>query len=140
MNWLNINWNNNFFYDQNWNKILQVDQPTADTSKLLKNYLLDEQYKRSWFDMLLNTLGIKTYYNEWAIWYIQMIVNYFLWILSFIALLVLLYWFFLMFLQKDSKEAISKSKKYIIASFISIILIWISFYLTSFIFYIILRR
>ncbi len=60
-----------------------------------------------------------------ASYYISTVINYFLWILWFIAVLILLYWFSLVFTDKTD-EWIKKWYKFIKMASIAIIVIWVS--------------
>ena len=66
-------------------------------------------------------------------YYISKVINYFLVILAFISFLVLLYWFSLVFTDKTD-EWLKKWYKYIKMAAIAIIVIWISWLFSMWIF------
>lgn len=66
-------------------------------------------------------------------YYISTVINYFLWLLAFFTFLVLLTWISMTFFWK-SNEWIKKWKKYIKISTIVIIVIWVSWLISMFIF------
>jgi hypothetical protein len=69
--------------------------------------------------------------NDPAILYISKVINYFLWILWFIAFLVLIYWFSLVYTGGDSSASFQKWTKYVKGAIIAIIVIWISWLISS---------
>ncbi len=60
-----------------------------------------------------------------AVIYTRIIVNYFLTLVWFVALIILIYWFYMMF-GNSHEEGVKKAKKYITWSVIAIFLIWVS--------------
>jgi len=70
-----------------------------------------------------------------AEYYISKVLNYFLSITWFISFLVLAYWFSLVFTEK-SDEWIKKWYKYIKMASIALIIIWLSWLISTWIFYI----
>ena len=67
--------------------------------------------------------------------YISTVLNYFLYILAFISFIVLIYWFSLVFIDKTD-EGIKKWWKYIKITIIALIIIWISWLFSIWIFHI----
>ena len=81
-----------------------------------------------------DTNEIQTKQSPIAYW-ISKIINYFLALLSFIAVIVLIYWFSLVFANKTD-EWVKKWYKYVKFATIAIIIIWISWLISSWFFYI----
>ena len=69
-----------------------------------------------------------------AIAYIQYIINMALWLAAFIALIILLYGFYLMFFAKQ-EEAFDKAKKIVIGVAVALFLMGLSWIVIQFLFY-----
>ena len=117
------------------------DNSSTENSKIIvkESFLGDES--NTWIvDQFLEEVWIKKYSSEnWsAVSYIQEVVNYFLSILAFVALVVLIYGFYLLlFSWQWFDEWYRKAKKYIFVSGFSIIVIWVSWLIVSWLFYIV---
>ena len=72
-----------------------------------------------------------------AITYIEKIINYFLWIISLIALIYLLYHWFLMVTAAWDDEKYKKWWAWIKYATIALVWIWVSWFFVSLIFYLI---
>ncbi len=128
----------------NTKKIISNSPPTDKIDELSKAYILWEDKRESLLEKIADILWVKPFIEKEkkysAINYIRSIINFFLAILSFIALVVLIIWFAKMLLSFwKSQEAIESAKKYILAAIIAILLIWLSWFIISWIFTIIYR-
>lgn len=74
-------------------------------------------------------------YNN-ATSYIQNVINYFLWIIAFLALVMMVYSFYMIFFSGKGDDAVAKAKKYMFWSIIAIVVSWIAWYIVSLMFYI----
>lgn len=74
--------------------------------------------------------------EDTATWHVQSVVNYFLWIIAFLSLIMIIYSFYMIFFSGKGEEAVWKAKKYIFWSIIAIVVSWIAWYVVSFMFYI----
>lgn len=125
-----------FYYDYNqgstaiwdeteiWN-IIQTDVINNNDSSL--NKLLE-----------LFQLSDKQRYNSWtskAIYYAKMIVNLLLWLVSLIALVMLIFAFYLMFFSTQ-ESGMTKAKQVLKWVAIAITIMWLSWFIVSFIFWI----
>jgi len=111
-------------------------QSPTDNSVLLTKQMSDSDI----FSKLVDILWVQYYATSQnpALYYIKIVVNYFLWILAFIALVVLIYGFYsILFDWKKSEESLQIWRKYVKASIISIVWIWLSWLIVSFIFYVV---
>lgn len=112
-----------------------TENPTADAWQIARDQTTQDQWV---LDRVLHNFGIWDHtQDDWsAINYIQTVVNFFLILVSFIALLVLIYWFYLMFFG-EHEETFQKAKKYVINSSIALLVMWTSWFIVSFILYIV---
>ena len=76
--------------------------------------------------------------GQWVFWYIQYVINIALSLVAFIAIIVLIYWFYGI-LFTESQEGIKNAQKTVKWAFIAIILMWISWVIIKFMFYIIIK-
>lgn len=67
---------------------------------------------------------------------IQSVMNYFLWMIAFLALVVIMYWFYLILFSGKWEEAVWKAKKYLFWWIIALVVSWISWYIVSIMFHI----
>lgn len=74
--------------------------------------------------------------TEWLLPYIQYIVNIALSLVAFIAVIVLIYWFYGI-IFRDSQEGISNARKTVKWAAIAIVVMWASWLIVQFMFYII---
>lgn len=87
---------------------------------------------------MLDLFGINYAWPDKAISYVQIIINYVLALLGFIALLFIIYSFYMIFFGK-SDDAIANARKTIIWASIAILIIWLSAYIVNFLFYLYAR-
>lgn len=80
-----------------------------------------------------------TSWNDSAVSYIKSVINYFLLLVWFVALIVVIYWFYLMLFSSEHDDAYGKAKKYIFNWTIALIIMWVSWFIVSFIIYIVER-
>lgn len=122
---LSFGWWTDFPYDNPWSS-------TSDTKQIAK----DNIWNSGLLDKLLSTIGINNNI-DWATGYISMAVNYFLWIVAFIALIVVIIWFMQMLTSSEHDESFQKAKKYVKNWSIAILVMWVSWFIVSFVFHII---
>jgi len=123
-----------FFYnyeikDQNINK--------TEIATILKQDSVDPQNSTLYkFRKILRLTGRN--YDNWdktlAVDYIKRIINIALWLVWFISLILTLYAFYLMFFSKQ-EEWFEKAKKILKWVIIAIVIMWLSYFITSMIFY-----
>ena len=112
------------------------DNMNLDISSILKNSI-DVDWQ-NWFKRLLNLfMPDNTIYN-WGNWpsilfYIKTIVNFLLWFISLIALILLIYAFYMIFFKKD-EAGITSAKQTIKWVAIALVVIWLSRIIVSFLF------
>lgn len=87
---------------------------------------VDELIDKAWLGDY-NTDGSATLY-------IKNLIDFFLAILWFVALLILIYWFYMLLSKDNSEETMWKAKSIIIRAFVAITIIWFSRLIVSFIF------
>jgi hypothetical protein len=76
--------------------------------------------------------------GEWVLWYIQYVINIALSLVAFIAIIVLIYGFYGI-LFGASEEGIKNAQKTVKWAVIAIILMWASWAIVRFMFYVITR-
>lgn len=108
-----------------------TSNPTTDAGTVLKN---SNQWG-SLLESLLDIFGINYAWDQKAISYVQVLVNYVLAILWLITLWLILYSFYMVFFGK-SEEAIGNARKTIVWSAIALFIIALSAYIVNFLFYI----
>lgn len=126
---------NDFYYETNPNNTTYTDN--LEIWKIVKwdaikpsQSILNKMLKLFW----LNT----TTYNQWpqkAIFYLKMILNIILGLVSFISLILIIYSFYLMFFVKE-EEWFTKAKKTLTWVFIALAIMWLSRFIVNLIFYI----
>ena len=85
----------------------------------------------------LDLFNINYSSENWkAIAYVQVVINYVLSLLWIIAVVLIMYSFYSIFLSSKSEEAISNAKKTVMWASIGLILVGVSAYIVNFIFYI----
>lgn len=75
-------------------------------------------------------------YTQWdkkAEYYITMVLNMVLGLVSFISLILIIYSFYLIFFVKQ-EEWVAKAKKMLIGVFIALAIMWLSWFIVSFVF------
>ncbi len=110
--------------------------PTDDSKQIAKEIVSNEWV----FNKLLEILWLQSYSSQdWsAVSYVQTVVNYFLWVLAFISLIVLIYWFYkILFTTDKFWDSVNQWKKYLRAWIIWIVWIWLSWLIVSFLFYLV---
>lgn len=126
------------------------NEPLWDVSNpYVKNYQSDEgkttvqsqlKQETNQYNMLDDLLDIFNIWEDkypWApkfILYVKTIINIALWLLSFIALWMTIYTFYMMFFS-DNEAGQKKAKWTLIWIFIAIAMIWIAWLIVSFIFW-----
>ena len=104
--------------------------PTTDVGQVLKQ-------ANQWGSILENFLdlfGINYAWPDKAISYVQILINYVLALIWFIAVLLLIYSFYMIFFGK-SDDAIAKARKTVIWASIAIVVIAASAYIVNLLFY-----
>lgn len=104
--------------------------PTTDFGQVL-------QQSNQWWSVLENMLdlfGINYAWPRKAISYVQILINYILALLWFIAVLLIIYSFYMIFFGK-SDDAIAKARKTVIWATIAIVVIAASAYIVNLLFY-----
>jgi drug/metabolite transporter (DMT)-like permease len=91
------------------------------------------------FVRIMKLFGVYSFTNNGsesgtAVAYIQYIINMLLWVAAFIALIILIYGFYLMFFSKQ-EEWFEKAKKIIIWVTVALFIMWLSWVIVSFLFY-----
>lgn len=108
------------------------------STPIMNNKEIDDinEWWKSFSDKLKWILEIpqKENYNS-SLWYvttlIQVIINWLLWILSFVALVYMLYNWFLVFSSGSDDKSASKGKKWISTAAIALAWIWLSWLIIS---------
>ncbi len=126
----------NFYYDYDVNSTTQhnetnigniVETDVINNNNSVLNKLLD-----------LFKLSNQQWYNSGtskAIYYAKMTVNMLLWLVSFIALVMLIYAFYMIFFLKEDSW-ITKAKQIIKWVSLALIIMWLSRFIISFLFWI----
>lgn len=115
-----------------WNQYTQ--NPTTEIWEVLKS-------TNQWWSLLENMLdlfGINYSGPDKALSYIQIVINYVLALLAFIALVVIIYSFYMIFFGK-SDDGIAKARKTVIWAAVAILVIGLSAYIVNFLFYLYAR-
>ena len=101
------------------------------------NVLFQTNQEGSLLEKYLNLFDINYSNENWkAIAYVQVVINYVLSLLWIIAVVLIMYSFYSIFLSSKSEEAISNAKKTVVWASIGLILVGVSAYIVNFIFYI----
>lgn len=101
------------------------------------NILFQTNQEGSLLEKYLNLFDINYSNENWkAIAYVQVVINYVLSLLWIIAVVLIMYSFYSIFLSSKSEEAISNAKKTVMWASIGLILVGVSAYIVNFIFYI----
>lgn len=104
------NWATSADKDPSWIIKQSVAWSNSVRNKITKWFL--------WSDGIASKAG-------WAMSYIQSIINIALWLVGFIALVMIIYWFFMMLFSKED-EWIKNAKSTVKNAAIALILIWLS--------------
>lgn len=91
------------------------------------------------FVRLMKLFGVYSFTNDGenpqsAVAYIQYIINMLLGLAAFIALIILLYGFYLMFFSKQ-QEWFEKAKKIVIGVLVALVIMWLSWIVIRFLFF-----
>lgn len=134
-NFWNEIWNDNRFsfpYDEQ-----PVDATdSTDISTITKQQVVQPRQSLIW--QLMNAFNINYSTNTKWEFYVKKVVNYFLAIVSVVALVVLIYGFYMVFLW-NSEENLKKARKYIFLAATSLFIMWVSWFIISWIFEIFFR-
>lgn len=95
-----------------------VDNPNGIVGRLLEAI---------WFPLPAS------YGDEPASAYIRDVVNYFLWLVSFIAVIVLIYWFYGMFFA-EQESGFNKAKQMVKGTAIALGILFLSWFIISYLF------
>jgi hypothetical protein len=108
--------------------------PTTNVGQVLKQW----NQAGSLLENLLTLFGINyadpTNKGK-AIVYVQIIINYVLALLGAIAVMIILYSFFMIFFGKGD-DGVAKARKTIIWAAVALIIMWLSAYIVNYLFYI----
>lgn len=131
---LPVQWQDSFYYDIG--QPSPNDPATTDLAGQAAAFTDDDTWI---FVRLMQLFGVYSFTNNGsesatAIVYIQYIINMLLWIAAFIALIILIYGFYLMFFSKQ-EEWFDKAKKIIIWVTVALFIMWLSWIIVSFLFY-----
>ncbi|MBP6911431.1 hypothetical protein KBC03_07735 [Patescibacteria group bacterium] len=122
-------------YAINWEPYYQEMQtagtPTADQGAILSSTNQED----SLLERLLSTFNINYAGNDKALKYVQIVVNYVIALVAFIALVVIMYGFYMMFFR-DQDKGFASAKKTVIGAAIALFVIGISWLFVNFAFYI----
>ncbi len=127
------NWEENFYY--NYSSDTNMNEDKTDIAWIIKHENIDNDssilYKiREMFWLVWDTYDS----DEPAVNYIKKIINIVLSLVWFISLLLTIYAFYLMLFSKQD-DWLSKAKKILKWVWLAILILWISYFITSFIFY-----
>lgn len=129
--WVNAE---DFFYDNNINNTtysdnLEIGEIVKWDAILPNQSVLDRLFTVFWLDSAT--------YLQWpnkAEYYIKMVLNMILWLVSLISLVLIIYAFYLILFVKQ-EEWVAKARKIIIGVFIALFIMWMSWLIVSFIFW-----
>ena len=108
--------------------------PTEDTEQIAQDQIAEGGFLEDLGNAIW--MGDYTWEDEWAYEYIETVINYFLAIVAFVALMILLGGFGFMFFSSH-EDWFNKAKKYVLNSSIAILVIGVSWLIVSFVFYIV---
>jgi hypothetical protein len=131
-----------------WSFFYETNQDTTSTDTEAEKIEIwnlvkrDAISKQDWvFQTITNFFGMGKYVDSWspkfwspALWYVQMIINRLLWLVSFIALVVSIFAFYQIFFNKW-EEWVTKAKKMLTWVWIALAIMWLSWIIISFFFY-----
>ena len=128
---LPVQWQDGFFYD-----IGQPDTDSPATSDLAWEAVSFASESDGIFVQLIDLFGLSQFTdgNQSAVAYIQYIINMLLWLAAFIALIILMYGFYLMFFAKQ-EEWFDRAKKIIIWVIVALFIMWLSRIIIQFLFF-----
>ncbi len=114
-----------------------------DTSKIMKREniepITDSDKNPSVIQRIIDAFNIWAFNanwvnTEWGTNYVKAVINYALWFLAFIALFIIIFWFFRMFFSGNHQESFDKAKKIVYTAAIALIIIWVSWIVISWMF------
>lgn len=131
---LPVQWQDSFYYDIG--QPSQNDPATTDLAGQAANFTDDDT---GIFVRIMQLFWVYSFTDNGAdsasaVNYIQYIINMLLWIAAFIALVILIYGFYLMFFSKQ-EEWFDKAKKIIIWVTVALFIMGLSWLIVSFLFY-----
>lgn len=111
---------------------------TSDPNTNLENEIdIDKKYgEKSILTRLLKVFWLNTTAFDWDhkfLNYVRAILNMALWLLSMIALIMIIYTFYLMFFTENDAW-VKKAKWNLVGIFIALVIIWLAWLIVSFIF------
>lgn len=114
----------------------ELNNPKQDVWQVIKPLITDEW---GFFFRMIKIFYWWNVASKWA-WfaYIQQLLNYILWLLWFIAVVILIYQFYRIFFDKE-EEWIKAAQKAVKNVFIALAFIWLSRFIITFIFYVLSR-
>ena len=108
------------------------------TTELHNQVDIDKEYgEKSILSKLLEVFWFNRdvfYWDHKFIYYVRAILNMALWLLSFIALITVIYTFYMMFFT-ENEAWIKKAKWNLVGIFIALAVIWLAWLIVSFIFW-----
>ncbi len=109
-------------------------EESADLGKLMHTTAIEPDDTLS--EKIQQALGIAygSAHDQRATYYVQQLLNWFLAITWFVAVCVLLFWFYKMFFAKDNAEALKSALSIVKWALIALIVIGISRYIVSIMF------
>lgn len=121
-----VRWGYDFPYEED---------PGADATVELDDVLRENvvEPKDSLFNELIRTFWLDYDWESLAVHYFSDIINYFLSVASFFALMMMIYWFYLMFFN-TKEDAVEKAKKIMKWVVITFFIIWLSWFMVSWFF------
>ncbi len=108
-----------------------TSKPTTNINEVLE----ETNQWGSFLENMLDLFGINYAWSGKALSFIQIIINYVLALVWFIALVLIIYSFYMIFFGK-SDDAIAKARKTVIWATIAILIMWLSAYIVNLLFYI----
>jgi|GEM_PF-2996867 len=120
--------------DAPYNEMKNAGTPTADIGQIAKQ----TNQQNSILERMLNVFDINYAGDGKALSYVQVVINYVLSFLAFIALIVIIYGFYMMFFREQDK-GFGEAKKTVIGAAIAIGVIAISWMFVNLAFFIFAR-
>jgi hypothetical protein len=108
-----------------------TSKPTTNINEVLQ----ETNQRWSFLENMLDLFGINYAWSDKALSFIQIVINYVLALVWFIALVLIIYSFYMIFFGK-SDDAIAKARKTVIWATIAILIMWLSAYIVNLLFYI----
>ena len=125
-----------FYYDIDSENQLKWSNETIELSDVILEDSIEPE--DSIFSNLFSFFKLSgKEYDTWtgkALNYVRWIINILLWLVWFISLILIIFAFYLIFVTK-SEEAVGKARKILTWVAIALIILWASWLITSFLFY-----